>query len=219
MTETLSHIALRRLSGPDASSWYEPFANVNVSTTNEGCLIINAPDVCASTLVTNDIAEIAPDGRHFRIRGRKDNVVCSGGIKMQIEEIEAKLQPVMDVPFIITKRPDAKFGETVVLLAEIKHDGIDTLGENNALERTKTLDERKALGGKETLGGKEALGGKETLGEKEILEKIKAACNARLSKYEQPHVFIALDRLPMTETGKPARAEAMEIAVAYDGNL
>lgn len=207
MTETLSHIALRRLSGPDASSWYEPFANVNVSTTNEGCLIINAPDVCASTLVTNDIAEIAPDGRHFRIRGRKDNVVCSGGIKMQIEEIEAKLQPVMDVPFIITKRPDAKFGETVVLLAAIKHDGIDTLGENDALERTKTLDERKALGGKEALEGKE------------ILEKIKAACKARLSKYEQPHVFMALDRLPMTETGKPARAEAMKIAAAYDGSL
>lgn len=193
MTETLSHIALRRLSGPDASSWYEPFANVNVSTTNEGCLIINAPDVCASTLVTNDITEIAPDGRHFRIRGRKDNVVCSGGIKMQIEEIEAKLQPVMDVPFIITKRPDAKFGETVVLLAEIKRDGIDTLE------------------------GKETLGGKDTLGGKEILEKIKAACKARLSKYEQPHVFMALDRLPMTETGKPARSEAMEIA-AYKGN-
>lgn len=217
MTETLSHIALRRLSGPDASSLYEPFANVNVSTTGEGCLIINAPDVCSSTLVTNDIAEIAPDGRHFRIRGRKDNVVCSGGIKMQIEEIEAKLQPVMDVPFIITKRPDAKFGETVVLLAEIKHDGIDALGENNALERKNALDERKALGGNETLGGKEAFGGNEALAGNEILEKIKAACKARLSKYEQPHVFIALDRLPMTETGKPARAEAMEIA-AYKGN-
>lgn len=217
MTETLSHIALRRLSGLDASSWYEPFASVNVSTTGEGCLIINAPDVCASTLVTNDIAEIAPDGRHFRIRGRKDNVVCSGGIKMQIEEIEAKLQPVMDVPFMITKRPDAKFGETVVLLAEIKHDGIDALGENNALERKNALDERKALGGNETLGGKEAFGGNEALAGNEILEKIKTACKARLSKYEQPHVFIALDRLPMTETGKPARAEAMEIA-AYKGN-
>lgn len=207
MTETLSHIALRRLSGLDASSWYEPFASVNVSTTGEGCLIINAPDVCASTLVTNDIAEIAPDGRHFRIRGRKDNVVCSGGIKMQIEEIEAKLQPVMDVPFIITKRPDAKFGETVVLLAEIKNEGIDSLGENEALERKKTLDARKALGGKEALERTKAL------------EKIKAACRARLSKYEQPHVFIALERLPMTETGKPARAEAMKIAAAYDGNL
>ena len=219
MTETLSHIALRRLSGPDASSWYEPFANVNVSTTGEGCLIINAPDVCASTLVTNDIAEIAPDGRHFRIRGRKDNVVCSGGIKMQIEEIEAKLQPVMDVPFIITKRPDAKFGETVVLLAEIKNEGIDTLGENEALERKKALDGRKALDERKALDGRKALGGKEALERTRALEKIKAACRARLSKYEQPHVFIALDRLPMTETGKPARAVAMKIAAAYDGNL
>lgn len=219
MTETLSHIALRRLSGPDASSWYEPFASVNVSTTGEGCLIINAPDVCASTLVTNDIAEIAPDGRHFRIRGRKDNVVCSGGIKMQIEEIEAKLQPVMDVPFIITKRPDAKFGETVVLLAEIKNEGIDSLGENEALERKKALGGRKALDERKALDARNALGGKEAFGEKEILEKIKAACRARLSKYEQPHVFIALDRLPMTETGKQARAEAMKIAAAYDGNL
>ena len=212
MTETLSHIALRRLSGPDASSWYEPFANVNVSTTGEGCLIINAPDVCASTLVTNDIAEIAPDGRHFRIRGRKDNVVCSGGIKMQIEEIEAKLQPVMDVPFIITKRPDAKFGETVVLLAEIKHDGIDSLGENEALERKKALGERKALDARKALGGKEALE------RTKALEKIKAACRARLSKYEQPHVFMALECLPMTETGKPARSEAMKIAAVYKGN-
>ena len=56
------------------------------------------------------------------------------------------------------------------------------------------------------------------MGGKEILEKIKAACKARLSKYEQPHVFIALDRLPMTETGKPARAEAMKIAAAYKEN-
>ena len=181
--------------------------------------------MCSSTLVTNDIAEIASDGRHFRIRGRKDNVVCSGGIKMQIEEIEAKLQPVMDVPFIITKRPDAKFGETVVLLAEIKNEGIDTLGENEALERKKALDGRKALDARKALDerkaldARKALGGKEALERTRALEKIKAACKARLSKYEQPHVFIALDRLPMTETGKPARAEAMEIAAAYDGNL
>lgn len=75
------------------------------------------------------------------------------------------------------------------------------------------------MGGKEALEGKEILGVKETLGVKEIFEKIKAACKARLSKYEQPHVFMALDRLPMTETGKPARAEAMKIAAAYDGSL
>lgn len=29
----------------------------------------------------------------FRIKGRKDNVICSGGIKIQIEEVEALLKP------------------------------------------------------------------------------------------------------------------------------
>lgn len=118
MTETLSHIALRRLSGANASEWYTPFDGVDVSLNQDGCLVINAPEVCATTLTTNDIAEIDSDGRRFRIRGRRDNVVCSGGIKMQIEEIEAKLQVHTDVPLIITKRADEKFGETIVLLAE-----------------------------------------------------------------------------------------------------
>ncbi len=87
MTETLSHIALRRLSGPEASEWYTPFDGVSVSLTPDGCLAIDAPDVCATTITTNDIARLAPDGRRFRIIGRKDNVICSGGIKIQAEEV------------------------------------------------------------------------------------------------------------------------------------
>lgn len=165
MTETLSHIALRRLNGNEASEWYEPFESVDVALNDEGCLMINAPLVCSKTLITNDIAEIAPDGRHFRIRGRKDNVICSGGIKMQIEEIEAKLHPHVNVPFIITKRKDEKFGETVVMLAETKD-----------------------------------------------IDMLKAVCQERLSKYEQPHYYIYTNRIPTTETGKPARAKAMEMA-------
>lgn len=165
MTETLSHIALRRLSGEDASEWYTPFDGVEVSLNQDGCLVINAPEVCAEPLTTNDIAEIDGDGRRFRIRGRRDNVVCSGGIKMQIEEIETKLQAHTDIPLMITKRADEKFGETVVLLTE-------------------HLD----------------------------LEHIKALCHQWLSKYELPHDYIYVERLPLTETGKPARAEAMRIA-------
>jgi O-succinylbenzoic acid--CoA ligase len=87
MTETLSHIALRRISGPEASEWYTPFRTVKLSTTSEGCLVIDAPEVCVQTLTTNDIVELKPDGR-FRILGRKDNVICSGGIKIQMEEVE-----------------------------------------------------------------------------------------------------------------------------------
>ena len=117
MTETLSHIALRRLSGPDASLWYTPFPSVSVSLSSEDCLIIEAPEVCPDRLVTNDIAALASDHR-FRILGRKDNIICSGGLKIQAEELERQLRPHMRVPFIITKRPDEKFGEVVVLLTE-----------------------------------------------------------------------------------------------------
>lgn len=126
MTETLSHIALRRLSGPDASDWYTPFPSVTVTLSEEGTLMIDAPEVCAETLITNDIAELSSvnsqlstvNSPSFRILGRKDNVICSGGLKIQAEQLERQLRPHLRAPYLITKRPDEKFGEMVVLLTE-----------------------------------------------------------------------------------------------------
>lgn len=114
MTETLSHIALRRLSGNDSSDWYTPFPSVNISLDNDGCLVIDAPLVCTEILKTNDIAEIR--NGQFRILGRKDNVIVSGGVKIQMEEVERILKQHIKNPFLITKRKDNKFGEIVVLL-------------------------------------------------------------------------------------------------------
>ena len=118
MTETLSHIALRRLNGAQRSLWYTPFDGVEVSRNEDDCLVINAPAVHDGVLVTNDIVEM--DGRRFRILGRKDNVICSGGIKIQMEEVERLLQPHMHVPYIITRAKDARLGEKVVLLTVSK---------------------------------------------------------------------------------------------------
>ena len=115
MTETLSHIALRRLNGAEASDWYTPFENVRIRLSEENTLIIHAPSVCAEELTTNDIAEINDEGK-FRILGRKDNTINSGGVKIQIEQVEAALKEYLDVPFQITARKDTKFGEIVVLL-------------------------------------------------------------------------------------------------------
>ena len=117
MTETLSHIAMRRLSGKDASEWYTPMPGVSLSQDQDGCLIINTPALNSETLITNDIAELRKDGT-FRIIGRRDNVICSGGVKLQIEEIERELHPLLSSPFMITKKKDPKFGEIVVLLTE-----------------------------------------------------------------------------------------------------
>ena len=124
MTETLSHIGLRRINGDEASEWYQPFDSVKISQTDEGCLVIDAPQVCAEPLVTNDIVEIESyiynkvEKLRFRIKGRKDNVICSGGIKIQIEEVEALLKPYLEKPFMIAKKKDGKFGEIAVLLTE-----------------------------------------------------------------------------------------------------
>lgn len=117
MTETLSHIALRRLNGSEASEWYTPLPGVSLSLTADDCLVIDAPAVCNGQLVTNDIAQLASDGR-FRILGRRDNVICSGGLKIQAEEVERFLRTHLREPFIITKRSDPKFGEAMVLLTE-----------------------------------------------------------------------------------------------------
>ena len=115
MTETLSHIALRRLNGPEASEWYSPFAGVSLRLSDAGTLAILAPAVCTGEIVTNDLAEFDTAGR-FRILGRKDNVINSGGIKLQIESLEAQLLPTMPCAFQIVAAPDAQFGEVVAML-------------------------------------------------------------------------------------------------------
>ena len=117
MTETLSHIALRRLSGPEASDWYKPFNGVSLRLSDEGALMISAPAVCAKELKTNDRAELRADGS-FRILGRLDNVINSGGVKVQIEHVEAVLSSVLDRPFQISAVPDSRYGEAVVMLVE-----------------------------------------------------------------------------------------------------
>ena len=117
MTETLSHVAMRRLSGDNASLWYSPLNGVAISQDAEGCLVIDAPALNPSRLITNDIVELNQYGQ-FRVLGRRDNVICSGGVKLQIEELERQLRPNLSKPFVITKRKEPKFGEIVVLVTE-----------------------------------------------------------------------------------------------------
>ena len=115
MTETLSHIALRRLNGETASKHYYPFPSVELSLSAESTLVIKAPLICGEVLQTNDIACIYPDGS-FTIAGRKDNVINSGGIKIQAEEMEKRLRPFIPVPFVVTSVPDPRLGQALTLL-------------------------------------------------------------------------------------------------------
>ena len=115
MTETLSHIALRPISGKDASLWYTPCPNVSIGISEENTLTITAPSLIAETLITNDIAELNEQGQ-FRILGRKDNTINTGGIKVQMEEIERLLRLAKLTNCQVTAVPDPVLGEAIVLL-------------------------------------------------------------------------------------------------------
>ena len=88
---------------------------MELSLSPENTLVIKAPLVCDDILFTNDVAQLYPD-HSFVILGRKDNIINSGGIKIQIEILEELLKSSITIPFAITSVPDAKLGQAVVLL-------------------------------------------------------------------------------------------------------
>lgn len=111
MTETLSHIALRRIS----EDYYSPLPGISLSQDQDDCLIISAPALCAQTLYTNDIVRFHGKDR-FQVIGRRDNTICSGGIKIQIEQVEAWLQSIGMDNIMITYREDKALGQALVYL-------------------------------------------------------------------------------------------------------
>ena len=117
MTETLSHIALRRLNGPEADAWYHPLPGVRVGLDAQGCLTVAAAHLGGGELVTHDVAELAPDGR-FRILGRRDAVINSGGIKIQAEEVEQAIRALTGLACIAVPAPHPLLGQCVALLWE-----------------------------------------------------------------------------------------------------
>lgn len=120
MTETLSHIAIRKLNGKDKDRYFKVLKNVQISKSDRGTLDIKAFDVNPNILHTNDLVNIYQDG--FEILGRVDNVINTGGIKIQIEQVEAILANFITQSFAISSKKDDLLGEKVVLVLENKVD-------------------------------------------------------------------------------------------------
>ncbi len=128
MTETLSHIALSKLSARIGNKRYYPLDGVKLALSEEGSLNILAPYISDEWLETNDLVQFYEDGS-FEILGRKDNVVNSGGIKLQIEQLEEIIRRVVPHSIALTSIPNKQLGEALVLL--IEKEGEDYLEEEN----------------------------------------------------------------------------------------
>ena len=118
MTETSSHIAMRKIASKQGNScgeWFETLEGITVEKDGRGCLVINFDS--GETFVTNDLAE-TNDGRHFKIKGRYDHVIITGGKKVNPYEVEEKLAPYINTPFVVTSEPHYKWGSAVVVRIE-----------------------------------------------------------------------------------------------------
>jgi len=119
MTETISHVAVKRLkdlTGP-SRSYFKALPNVKFSIDEKACLVIAAPKVSDRLVITNDVVQLLSDSE-FEWLGRYDNIINSGGIKLFPERIEAAIAPFLNNRFFVTGMPDEKLGEQLVLIVE-----------------------------------------------------------------------------------------------------
>ncbi len=117
MTETATHIALKKLNSSNPNEHYNCLPDIKISNSTEQCLVIQAPHISKTEIVTNDIAKICSE-TEFEILGRKDNIINSGGIKIIPEELESKISTFIDQNIFITSLDDEKLGEKIILLIE-----------------------------------------------------------------------------------------------------
>lgn len=113
MTETCSHVALREIG----SHYYQALPGIRFELDSRSCLKIIAPDFSFKDLQTNDVVTLV-DATHFQWKGRADNVIISGGIKIFPEEIERQLSGQLPWNFYFIGEPDIKWGQKLVMKVE-----------------------------------------------------------------------------------------------------
>lgn len=129
MAETCSHVAIRALNGPRPERPYTAMPGVTLGVDARNCLVVESAYL-ENEVVTNDIVDLL-DSRRFHWRGRYDNLINSGGVKIVPEELEAIISQKTGLACAILGLPDAALGEKIVLVLE-KNDirlGLDRLKE------------------------------------------------------------------------------------------
>ncbi len=115
MTETLTHVATRPVTYPATS--FKVMPDVRCDVDDENCLTLMVPYISNDIMRTNDVVELI-DKTSFRLLGRRDFVINSGGKKIYPEQLEETLAEVLDGPFFFCGFPDETLGEKLVLLVE-----------------------------------------------------------------------------------------------------
>ena len=121
MTETVSHIAIRRMNGVKKSNNFQVLEGVKIGLDERNCLNIVAEASNNDLIQTNDIVEIL-NGNEFKLIGRFDNIINSGGVKIQLEKVEKLIENEIKIltlnRFFTYGIADTKLGQKLVLIVE-----------------------------------------------------------------------------------------------------
>jgi L-alanine-DL-glutamate epimerase-like enolase superfamily enzyme len=128
MTETITHVALRKRVHENTPPPYKALAGVSFEKTSDNRLVISARNRNVKSLITDDIIELH-DAQSFSWISRASNIINSGGIKFIPEEIERKLRTVINHELVIYGAEDGELGERIVLHIECSEQDEEQLDE------------------------------------------------------------------------------------------
>jgi O-succinylbenzoic acid--CoA ligase len=116
MTETCSHIALRNIK---KETYFKLLPEIEIACANDETLRIRGSVTDNEWIQTHDRVEIHAEG--LRFLGRIDNIINSGGIKMQAEWLENEIINHFHLPLnsiAITGMSDAVLGDKIALVID-----------------------------------------------------------------------------------------------------
>lgn len=121
MTETVSHIALRRINGVNRSEEYEALEETHLSCDDRGCLVINSSVTDDLDVITNDLVDLT--NNRFKWLGRVDRIINSGGVKINPEVVEKVVEDCflseeVDRSFYVIGIDHETLGQEVSLIIE-----------------------------------------------------------------------------------------------------
>jgi len=122
MTETSSHVALRRIEPDESKQVFRALNGVTFSSNENEQLVIQIAYMDNLMVETNDIVSIR-DKERFVWKGRADNVINSGGLKIHPEAIERKLGAYIRSQFIVHGQVNEALGKRCILIVEGDFDG------------------------------------------------------------------------------------------------
>jgi O-succinylbenzoic acid--CoA ligase len=121
MTETVSHIALRRIG---KENYFTILKGVSIRTDDRHCLAIQSASTQGEWIQTNDVVNLLSENS-FEMLGRADDVINSGGIKLWPAKIETALYENLGNTagnLFVTGIPDERLGQQIIAVIESEKD-------------------------------------------------------------------------------------------------